>query len=149
MESTIGAQTPKHTPNWLSPCGRGHRARNRGVSRRSPAARTENFWRFGDIRSIHPGNLTGQGSDYLQVYLQNTHLLGDKVGDSRQIRRMTPAVSRSTLRSGTLRAKKLPCRSPPRCNGKSWPNVQRKVTLHGQKLHRAIHLRSLPATLTG
>ncbi|MFA8340651.1 VRR-NUC domain-containing protein [Burkholderia cenocepacia] len=52
----------------MRPCGCGHRAENCGVNRRPSAAQAENFWRFGDICLIHPGSLTGQGSEYLQKW---------------------------------------------------------------------------------
>lgn len=38
-------------------------------------------WRFGDKRPIWLVSLVQQGCDYLQVYLQSTHFLGDNVGD--------------------------------------------------------------------
>lgn len=38
-------------------------------------------WRFGDKRPIRLVSLVPQGCDYLQVYLQSTHFLGDNVGD--------------------------------------------------------------------
>lgn len=48
--------------------------------------------------------------------------------------------------SGTLRAKKLPRRSSRQ---QKLTFVYRKVTWDGKNVHRAIHLRGLPATLTG
>lgn len=81
---------------------------------RCGAAGGKNIWRFGDNQSFPPVSLMRQGSDYLQVCLQNTHFLGDNIGDSRSSVQRIPWLFRRPPAVWSDSRKEIPPPHPPR-----------------------------------